>query len=140
TVVKIVACVIWLAWLQLAFGVVAEVAAVVRRRDRRAVPTTNPLRHLSASLVASVAMLLSGSGSAGAQPFRPLAAVALVPVAPLAPAARRVAPMPRVAPVAPERTWTVRPRDTLWGIAEQSLGRGIRWAEIRDLNVGREAA
>ena len=38
TVVKIVACVLWVAWVQLAAGVVAELFGLLRRRDLRAVP------------------------------------------------------------------------------------------------------
>lgn len=36
-----------------------------------------------------------------------------------------------------EKTYTVRPGDSLWRIAERELGSGIRWNEIYELNAGR---
>ena len=44
------------------------------------------------------------------------------------------APQPRPAPPAP-KTYTVKPGDTLWGIAKQTLGDGSRWNEIYNNNV-----
>src|SRR3546814_18618414 len=35
------------------------------------------------------------------------------------------------------RTVTVQRHDTYWALAERELGDGLRWREIRDLNVGR---
>ncbi len=135
TVVKIVACVLWVAWAQVAFGVVAEIAGFIRRRDLRLVPVCGPLRRLAASLVASVTVLVTAANAAPLPPLRSVA-VAAVPFAPVVAepvVARHVAPPPGP-------TWTVRPRDTLWGIAEQTLGRGERWADIRRANVGRSVA
>jgi LysM repeat protein len=40
----------------------------------------------------------------------------------------------RPAPPAP-KTYTVKPGDTLWGIAKQTLGDGSRWHEIYNNNV-----
>lgn len=34
------------------------------------------------------------------------------------------------------RTYTVKPGDTLFGIAKQTLGKGSRWTEIAALNKG----
>jgi nucleoid-associated protein YgaU len=135
TVVKIVACVLWVAWAQVAVGVVAEVTALVRRRDLRIVPACGPLRRLAASLVASATVLVT---TANAAPLPPLRSVAVASAAPLPAIAGQPflsAPAPHAGP-----TWTVRPRDTLWGIAEQTLGRGERWADIRRANVGRSVA
>lgn len=37
-------------------------------------------------------------------------------------------------PTPTERTYTVKPNDTLWGIAESKLGSGSRYSEIKKLN------
>ncbi len=137
TVVKIVACVLWLAWAQLALSVGAEIVAVVRRRGAPAVPAVGAIRHLAASLVAGVVLLVSSPAVVGAvAPFPTAAAAAPRRAVPFLFEEAPVAAAPT--PVTP--TWTVRPRDTLWGIAEAALGRGERWAEIRRANVGREVA
>src|SRR5699024_3298922 len=44
-------------------------------------------------------------------------------------------PPASAAEVAP--TVTVQRHDSYWAIAERSLGDGLRWREVRDLNVGR---
>jgi nucleoid-associated protein YgaU len=51
---------------------------------------------------------------------------------PAAPAASPAAP--------PQRTYTVRPRDTLWGLAQRWYGDGVAFSKIKDLNVGRAQA
>jgi DNA-binding SARP family transcriptional activator len=46
---------------------------------------------------------------------------------------------PASAPI-PEQLYEVRRGDTFWGLADQHLGSGMRWREIRDRNVGRAVA
>lgn len=45
-----------------------------------------------------------------------------------------VEPRPDIKPV--PKTYTVKPGDTLWGIAKLNLGSGSRWREIYDANAG----
>jgi hypothetical protein len=145
TVVKIVACVLWLGWLQLAVSVVGETAGLIRRGTVGPVPTLGPFRHLAGSLLAGVVVLVTSAttsiGSLAARPLGTAPAAAAAPpctvVDSVPPAAVAARPAPTLAD---PPTWTVRPRDTLWGIAERTLGRGERWVEIRGANVGREVA
>ncbi len=83
TVVKIVACVLWLAWLQLAVSVVIEAIGVMRRRDVVVMPTFGPFRGLAASLVAAITVMMTSAHVASAAPVRPIAAVAPVTAAPV---------------------------------------------------------
>ena len=136
TVVKIVACVLWLAWFQLALGVLAEAAGLARRGTVRSVATLGPFRHLAGSLLASVVVLATSTHtSVAAVPARPIVAVTPTAVPTL-----ETAPASTVESTPAPPTWTVQPRDTLWGIAERTLGRGERWADIRRANLGREVA
>jgi DNA-binding SARP family transcriptional activator len=48
------------------------------------------------------------------------------------------APPARPAAGAPTRTYTVQDGDSLWRIAEQQLGDGLRWREVWALNQGRD--
>jgi DNA-binding SARP family transcriptional activator/nucleoid-associated protein YgaU len=157
TLVKALAVLVWLAWAQLTASAVAELVAIVRGRRASAVPSSRALRHAAANLVTTAALLFSSAGrlADAATPPRPELHVALA-TAPPAPVS--AAPLPgatgeprmhlAAAPTsveaptdAPVRSatpiWRVQPRDTLWGIAQTVLGDGLRWREIRDLNVGR---
>ena len=44
---------------------------------------------------------------------------------------------PVVDTVVDVKTYVVQARDTLWSIADRTLGDGLRWTEIRDANLGR---
>ena len=60
------------------------------------------------------------------------------------PSSRVVTPtasMPQTSPgVRSEQVYEVKRGDTFWGLAEEHLGSGMRWREIRDRNVGRAVA
>jgi nucleoid-associated protein YgaU len=70
-------------------------------------------------------------------PSRPPAA-RLVPAQPPAPVAPAVAPSvaPAIvpAPAAKRNVVTVKPGDSLWKLAEQNLGKGLRWHELLSAN------
>ena len=69
--------------------------------------------------------------------FAPLFAVVValsLPSVILAEAPTPAAPKPAAAPKAEAKTYTVRRGDTLWDIAERSLGDGARYREIARLN------
>lgn len=84
----------------------------------------------------------------GSTPSSTVAAPATtVPPAPpstTVPTTRVVTPpasMPQTSPgVRNEQVYEVKRGDTFWGLAEEHLGSGMRWREIRDRNVGRAVA
>ncbi len=149
-IVKSLALVGWLAWLQIAVAIVAEVAAVVRGRPSIHLPVLPGVQATAGRLVASVAMM-----TATLSPAAAMAAPAPVPVVATYSAPPPVAVPPpawlvssvatpdlaQSEPVselsAPAATVTVERHDSYWAIAERTLGDGYRWSEIRDLNVGR---
>ncbi|WP_298799434.1 LysM peptidoglycan-binding domain-containing protein [Pseudonocardia sp. 73-21] len=122
------------AWLILAGSILIELAAVALRRPapRIGLPGFGWGRSVAAALIATTI-------GAGASPAiaAPLAAVAIVRTEPVAlpDASARHA---EVQPAAD--TYTVKPRDTLWRIAEHELGDPLRWREIYELNAGRPQA
>ena len=70
-------------------------------------------------------------------PSRPLA----TPAAPSLPPAVRVAPVPprlRIAPPVSTKlnAVTVKPGDSLWKLAQQNLGQGLRWHDLVAVNPG----
>ncbi len=145
----------WAAWAVFAASIVAETAAAVRGRTARRVPMAGPLQALAGSLVAAVLLaFLPMAPRAHAQllPGGPLPA-ALAAVEPTAlahpdpgssrpiPAGRLAAthrPDTKAAPAAAVlRRYTVKPRDTLWGIAERELGDPLRWHDVYRRNKDR---
>ena len=129
TLVKAVAVVVWLAWLQLVVSVATEVVAAWRgRRSARVPAVVPPVRQLAATLVSSVVALvgaLGPVGSAGATTTSslPLAQALAAPAA-LAPRRRRSRQVRPIARDVPASTWTVQRRDTLWGIAAEGTRAG----------------
>jgi DNA-binding SARP family transcriptional activator len=132
TIVKAVALVVWLAWLQVALAATAEAWSLVRRQAAPPAPFTLPGVQLVVAQLLSTALLLSVALHPRPTSPAPLRlAVSTAPAA-TAPAAPQVP-----APPAAARTWTVQPRETLWGIAERALGDGRRFGEVAALNRGR---
>jgi DNA-binding SARP family transcriptional activator/nucleoid-associated protein YgaU len=130
TILKFIAVVVWCAWLQVAVAALSETAALLRRRTAAPAPLTMPGIQLLVGRLLSTALLLTML----LQP-KEVAAPALR----LAVNTEHVVPSP--SPITPPQesapTWTVKPRETLWGIAEKALGDGRRFQEIADLNRGR---
>jgi hypothetical protein len=131
TLLKALAVVVWAAWLTLTTSIAVEVAALVRGTVARALPTLGGPQQVAARLVTAV-MLLSTLSTRPAVAAPPPAAV---PVADAAPA-----PVPDQRADDPSPTWEVQRHDSLWTIAERTLGDGHRWREIHELNVGRRQA
>jgi DNA-binding SARP family transcriptional activator len=136
-VVKLLATIAWLAWLQITAAVVLEIASIIRRRPARALPVLPGLQPVIARLVAAALLV----GATAARPSPATAAPVPLPPTPVT-AAPTPAPTPQPAVPAPAAapalaTVTVERHDSYWAVAERSLGDGLRWREIRDLNVGR---
>ena len=139
-VITTLAVIIWIAWAQLAVAIAAELAAAFRRRPAIRLPLLPGAQPFAARLVAATLLLVTL-----AQP-RPLAVAAPLDltVATAAPAALEDAPAVTASPVrdhtsapTPSRTIVVGERDSWWSLAETHLDDGIRWRELRDLNIHR---
>ncbi|MGW1993822.1 LysM peptidoglycan-binding domain-containing protein [Embleya sp. NPDC001921] len=127
----------WLAWAILAGSVLWEIPAALRGRTRRAVRGFRWSQRLAAFLLGGLALTMS-AGPALAAHAAPVAAASApagvdttAQATPAAPATARGS----AAPAGP--TYTVQRGDTLWDIAERTLGDGARWHEIAELNDGR---
>lgn len=152
-VVNTLAVIAWVAWAQLTLALVVETVALARGRQPIHLPVLPGFQVTAARLVAGILMIASTMG-----PARAHAATPPIPVVAEAPA-ESAGPADPVgfpnldhtgsplttepaAPTAPTPavdypTVTVKRHDTYWAIAERTLGDGLRWREILDLNVGR---
>jgi nucleoid-associated protein YgaU/DNA-binding SARP family transcriptional activator len=146
-VINVLAVVIWVTWAQLVLAVAVETIAVFHGRQVGRIPVLPGLQITAARLVAGVLMVTSTL-----QPIRAQAAplpnpiVAHVTASTLSAAdqhrlefasagVQQVAG-PDTRASTPE-TVTVQRHDSYWAIAERTLGDGLRWKEILDLNVER---
>lgn len=167
--VKALALVCWLVWVEVLASLLVEAVAYARGRKAATVPLAGGLQRGAARLVAAAALLgaaIATRGGAGPAPLadQPLvvADLAVAPVAVeagvlpgaggsggaggagrgavAAAPAQVVAPSPAGATATSLPTYQVRHRDTLWDIAERHLGDPLRWLEIFQLNDGRPQA
>jgi DNA-binding SARP family transcriptional activator len=147
-IVHTLAVLAWLAWAQIALALIAEIAGVVRGRPAVHLPVLPGMQAAAARLVAGVLMLATSAHPSAAM-ASPQPVVRLTPVVQTAsPQPAQVARVaepaipPRSAPMpsVPAPTVEVQRHDSYWAIAERTLGDGLRWQEIRDLNVGRTMA
>lgn len=150
TLIKALACVVWLAWAILILSLAVELHAVARGGTARRVAIAGPLQPAISHLLAAVAIAaLSISPRGNPAPQRSLAASipTLRPPAPtVALAAADSSSITSAGPASSAvtsaadpagRTYVVRRNDTLWAIAERQLGDPLRWRDIYDLNHGR---
>ena len=150
TVLRVLSCALWLAWAHFAVCVLAEWRAA---RSGRGVPTDVPLgggsqfaaRRLVAAalLLAGAATLVPSAVSAPPAPPAPVSASAqqVVPVTTAVLAVADVA-VPATGVAGPNKTYVVQPPDgrrydSLWDIAERTLGDPFRYAEVFALNRDR---
>jgi DNA-binding SARP family transcriptional activator len=144
-IINILAVLAWITWAQIAVALAAEITAVARQRPARPLPLLPGVQSLAARLVAG-AFLMASPLHATTAPALALpivatashtAAITPEPAAP--PASVEPTYLPPDAPAAGElRSVTVERHDSYWAIAERHFnGDGLRWREIRDLNIGR---
>jgi hypothetical protein len=157
SVLRVVAVIVWLAWIQLVWCVIVEIRAAVRNvgvPDR--VPLAGPSQSLAHRLVTAALLLFSATAALSptfthatphAAPPRPaysVSAQAQLPgyVAPTR--AHEVLPVATQRPAAPtaEKIYVVQPpagrhHESLWEIAQNHLGDGRRYREIFELNKDR---
>ena len=144
TIIKAVAILAWLVWVQLALALLAELAAVGRQRGPIQLPTLPGIQPLAGRWVAAVMLMAAPTTSLRAQPHGGLDFTAATPVAALIDTPPDVVPraVDRIPPT-PSSVATkmvdyfVQRHDSFWSIAEIQLGDGLRWQEIRELNLGR---
>ncbi len=145
--IKALACVCWLVWIELVASLLVEALAYVRGRKAGSVPLAGGLQRGAARLVATVALLgailaTKGMPEPASGPGRPLAPAADPVVALVVDDGRQArearAAQEQAAEAAPVAapTYQVERRDTLWDIAERHLGDPLRWQEIFQLNEG----
>ena len=145
--VKALAVVCWLVWIELVASLLVEAVAYVRGRKAGTVPFAGGLQRGAARLIATVALLGSllatkGLASPGGPGLRALAPPTPQPVVTLVaddPPDDRLARAgaPEGARLAAAPSYEVQRRDTLWDIAERHLGDPFRWQEIFRLNQGK---
>jgi DNA-binding SARP family transcriptional activator len=139
TVWKILAVILWLAWLQVLVAFVVEGISVARGSLPTTLPGLNLAHGLVAPLVAAIVLVLPVGNvtRAGAATLPPASA------APPSPAVAVAAPSAPVPPTVTDQPntgttqHTVARRETLWDLAERYLGDGYRAPEIFELNRGR---
>ncbi|WP_129787359.1 LysM peptidoglycan-binding domain-containing protein [Promicromonospora panici] len=139
----------WIGWLTFAIAVVIEVVAALRGRHSPHVRGLGAQQRAAAVLVGAVITMLVAApsvapamaapspveaGRTGTVATAPVASDAAAPSG-VSGATDKVGGHAR-ADEAPSATYTVQPGDSLWRIAEQTLGDGARFKQIADLNYG----
>ena len=138
-VIKTLACVVWVAWAQLAVAVVWELAVNVPRLSvgkpqRPAPPLVNhQLGAIAAKIVGAMLVVSIATRSlATSAPLPPQAAItATMPAVEVTP----VAPLPILARPSGQPSWMVQPGETLWAITERATGTPDRLGEVMALNA-----
>lgn len=150
---KTLAIIGWLAWAQIAVATFIEAAAIARRTPAPRIPALPGVQFGTARLLATAALLF------GTFSTPRVAAHALVP--PVAveldqhivdnraashdeirrtPSSQTDAPPALVPSGVDAASYLVQRNDSWWQIAEDMLGDGLRWRELRSFNVGRVMA
>lgn len=141
--VNTLAVIAWLAWAQFTAAIAVEAVGAIWGRAVARPPGYPGVQAVAGRLVASIVVALTTVGpvrTGGAAPLTPPAVeqLAAVPVHTGQPATDgQPVPAHTQPEESPHTTHVTRRGDTFWGLARDYLGDGLRWREIRDLNVGR---
>lgn len=136
---KLIALIVWMAWAQITVATLIEYVTIIRGKAAHRSPTLPAVRLLAAKLATWTTLLVSAVG-----PIRPAMAAPLAPIPVVAaelnlPVAAAEGPAdvpdPDVQEVVASQRYVTRQGDTWWSIAEDLLGDGLRWKDIRTLNV-----
>lgn len=152
-VVNTLAVIAWVAWAQLALALIVETVALARGRPAIHLPVLPGFQVTAARLVAGILMIAStiqpGRAHAAPPPIPVVVEAAAESAGPAShlvirnldhtgsPSTTEAAAPTTPAPAVDHPTVTVKRHDSYWAIAERTLGDGLRWREILDLNVGR---
>jgi nucleoid-associated protein YgaU/DNA-binding SARP family transcriptional activator len=144
-VINTLAVIVWIVWAQLVVALAIETTAAVRGRTAGRVPVLPGLQPAVAQLVAAITLAVATLGPLRSAPAvaTPLAVeISPAPSYPLVdqdrePHPHNVSQAEREQPNVSAPTFRVGRHDTLWSIAEATLGDGRRWNEIRTVNTGR---
>lgn len=156
--IKALALVVWLVWIELMASLIVEAVAHARGREAGRVPFGGGMQRSAARLIAMVALLgalttARGAPEAAKLALEPLASGLPTPAFVMGDASDQASfdqssgafgglggsagqeaeevEAPQELPV-----YEVKPRDTLWGISENHLQDPFRWPEIFELNKG----
>lgn len=140
TVFKAIACIGWVLWAQLVLTITLEVSAGIQGRTARRLPLGVPSRFVATRLAAAILLVTgilgSRSTTAHAAELRHAPPPAIAFPNP-APPPLSEPPAPPVPPPAQTPPYVVERGDTLWSIAEATLGDPLRWPELETLNIDR---
>ena len=134
--IKALACACWLVWLLVVASTLEELSAWARGRSSRRLPGGGALQPLVRQLVMTATLLAAAAKSVSAPVMLPPAVPAVAVAA--APSVQEVVPQAATDPALP--SCLVQPRDSLWKLAEDHLGDGLRWREVWELNRDRAQA
>jgi hypothetical protein len=125
-----IAC--WIVWLLVIASIVEELAAWGRGRSARRLPGGGSVQPLIRQLVMTATLLVTAARSSS----EPSTLPPTIPAVAVTQSAEHEALVQAsMAPTLP--TCLVQPRDSLWKLAEDHLGDGMRWREVWHLNRDR---
>lgn len=145
-IIKALAILGWLVWAQIAVALLAEFGSVVRGLPAPSLPVLPGFQTGAGRLLASCALLFTSvTATRQPVPLQPTVVLDMAPISQVVEADTATAPnahappssLPRAESATPSRTYVVEPNDSWWELAERTLGDGLRWQELRSMNVGR---
>lgn len=138
-IIKLITIVVWIAWAQLTAATANEYVSILRGKASTRTPSLPGIRLFAAKLATWTTLIVSAIAPirpAMATPLHsvPVTVVATQTLDPIPASSARLAPDESSSSLLTKGYRTAR-GDTWWDIAESLLGDGIRWNEIRGLNL-----
>jgi hypothetical protein len=135
-VIKTLAVIVWIAWVQLLWALAWEFAVNLRRlrtgRFARPAPAVPSIINVGAARLVAIVLSIGLTIAATSKPALSRPQLVALPSTATPAAAVTTSRADSRTPTAP--TWIVAQDDTLWDIAERTLGDGSRAGEILELN------